>query len=69
MTLPICRDCRWCRYPEKATGPCMHDIASQRPVNLITGADDPALIYCSTMRDPRGPCGIEGRLFEGRDAA
>jgi hypothetical protein len=64
---PVCRDCKWCRYPGVATSACTHDLASLRPVNLVSGEDDPALIYCAAMRfQPGAPCGVDGRLFEGR---
>lgn len=67
--LPICRDCRWCRYPGEATTPCFHDVASRPAVDFITGASRPALVLCRIMRGPSNPCGVEARLFEQRETA
>jgi hypothetical protein len=66
--LRICRDCRWCRYPGDHASPCFHDLASAPAIDLVSGVELLSSIYCKTMREPVGPCGLEARLFEVREA-
>lgn len=64
----ICRDCRWCHQPGVYTSSCFHDLASVSAVDFVSGQERPAPIYCTRMRSPAGPCGVEARLFEPREA-
>lgn len=67
--LKVCRDCKWCRYPERSEAPCFHDVASLPFVDWVTGLVGPSPIYCRSMRGAHFPCGVEARLFEARETA
>lgn len=68
-----CIDCRWCRWPEMATGSksaleamamCWHPSLDNR-ASLITGERGFAL--CTSVR--AGECGVSGAWFEPRKGA
>lgn len=67
QAVPICPACRWCRYPGTANPPCFHDQASKERIDCVSGDLVTPAIHCRVMRGPAGPCGVEGRLFEGRE--
>jgi hypothetical protein len=68
-SVPICRDCRWCRYPGEYKSPCFHDEAAKERVNFITGGPKEPAVLCIVMRGQSSPCGVEARLFEAREKA
>lgn len=68
MTARFCVGCRWhIGLPLPVGAETVVSHACHVPQNdPVTGFDTTATTDCWTMRHANGPCGPEGRLWEGK---
>ena len=77
MTAPplkFCRDCKWARpangwfgVPTYTSGRCANAaVNADNREYLVSGAGENDGYYLSSARMKSEPCGIEGKLWEGK---
>lgn len=68
--MPLCRDCAHCVPDQDARDPYLDARCSKVTyVDQVSGEE--RMIFCGIERSSRlggSPCGLEGKLFEPRDA-
>ena len=58
----ICVDCKWSMPTPASDAAGVYHCKASEKINLVTGK--PEYQFCSIMRLPHEPCGIDGKLFE-----
>ncbi len=63
MEIKVCKDCKWSKF--NYSWVCLNPKIKQQ-INIVTGALIPN--YCEAERHIPESCGIEGKLWEAKDA-
>lgn len=58
----VCVDCKWSIATPASDNAGVFYCKASEKTNLVTGK--PEYQFCSIMRLPHEPCGIDGKLFE-----
>lgn len=65
---PFCVDCKHHRLGEDLTVPTNYQSWCAGIISLVTGEGFPTLCHIARQDKPEASCGLEGRLFEAKEA-
>ena len=71
MSDKFCINCKHYVQHPKVNKQELGKCANNHPISLVTGlpADIDSLPYCNVLRLPQRECGVEGKLWEKKEAS